>query len=575
MNNKHVIKNILLLLLISIWHNTLYAQACGFTASITPTHIACNGMNTGAATVVESPAGAYTYQWSTGATTKQISNVYAATYFVKITDIYGCEVLEFITLTQPTKLETTATISNPICYNENSGYITLEPSGGVAPYTYAWSNNASTPHNSQLYSGTYSVSISDSHACKIEKTYVLTQPEKITTVAAVSEVRGYGLADGAINITTSGGVHPYQYEWSNDNNYTATTEDIFSIPSTLYHLHIRDSRACNYDTSIFMPQPPPLSLTSKITNVFCNAYNDGAIEVFAQGGVPPYTYTWANPYIVLTENSSKLSNISTGNYYLTITDNNGITLVDSFFVDEPFKIIGNIRTTDAFCFDSLNGNAYLTISGGTAPFSYMWSNGSNTQNIEHVRAGTYSVQIVDANGCFLRLETSINEPPILDIESLVTHITCKDHYNGKISTKISGGIPPYKYEWSNGASTQNIEMLTAGVYTITVHDANNCPMKASNEVKIPINGCIEIPNTFTPNGDNINDTWVITNSYVYPEIEVQIVNQQGYIVFKSIGYNKDWDGTYNENPIPSGTYYYIVNLHNGDPIYKGIVTIIR
>lgn len=573
---QSILKTTVTIILLIICTVELIAQGCSFQALITPTHIACNGMNTGAATVVTNPSsGSYTYLWSTGATTKEITNVYAATYFVKITDQYGCERVEFITLTESPKLETSAILSHPICYNQNSGSIALEPSGGVQPYTYTWSNNKTTIENLNLYSGSYSVEVTDAHLCKIQKTYVLYQPQRITTNAEIVEVRGYGLSDGAINISTSGGVHPYEYTWTNALSYTAFAEDIFDIPSNTYHLHIRDSKSCTYDTSIFVPQPPPLSLTSNIKHVFCNAFNDGAIEVFVQGGVPPYNYTWANQFIILTETSSKLSNIPTAWYYLTVTDANGIGLVDSFFVDEPNKIIGNIQTTDAFCYDSLNGNAYVTVSGGTPPFSYKWSNGSSQQNIEHVRAGKYSLQIVDAYGCFLRMETTINEPNKIQVSTSVKHITCKDHHNGKIFTSVHGGIAPYTYTWSNGAQTQNIEMLQKGIYSVTVSDAHNCPVTVSDEVLIPFNGCIEIPNTFTPNGDNINDTWVITNSYLYPNIEVKVINQQGYPVFENIGYHKDWDGKYNGNSIPSSTYYYIVDLHNDDPIYKGIITIIR
>lgn len=538
-------------------------------------HVQCFGDATGSARVEESPSGTYTYLWSTGETTREINNLIAETYFVKVTDFSGCEVMQFITITQPPQLQSDNAVFHPVCYNQNSGYINLDVSGGVSPYRYIWSNNAESASNADLYSGTYRTTITDAHFCTLEKSFTLRQPAKIITTSEIEDVRGFGLSDGSVNITTAGGVHPYTYSWSGEAGFSGATEDIYNVESGTYSLAIHDSKGCAYDTAVFVPQPPPLSFTSEITNVFCNAFSDGAIDVVVSGGVPPYSYTWANSEILLNQNTANVKELAMGNYYLTITDFNGIELADSFYVDEPNSIVANISHTDAICFDSLNGNAFLTVSGGKSPYSYLWSNGTFSQNLLNVHAGTYDVEVVDANGCFRRVSTTIGQPDSIAINTRVRHITCKDHHNGQIFTDADGGIPPYRYSWSTGSTETFVEDLYVGSYSVTVTDAHDCPVSTTDEVEIPFNGCIEIPNAFTPNGDNYNDSWEIDNYYLYPDIEVLVMNKEGFPVFEDVGYNESWDGTFNGNAVASGTYYYIINLHNGDPIYKGIVTIIR
>jgi gliding motility-associated-like protein len=554
---------------------TLFSQGCSFTVTTIPTHVKCNGMATGSISLKESPAGTYSYLWSTGATSNSISGLEAGTYFVKVTDHTGCEVISFITITQPPALDYSAVIEHPVCYNENSGSIQLNVSGGVSPYDYNWTNNVKTANNPDLYSGRYECTITDANFCTKTADFELIQPEKMTTRAEITDVRGYGLSDGSINISTSGGIHPYKYSWSSDSGFAASTEDIYNVAAATYTLDITDSKECSYDTSIIVSQPPPLSLTSEITNVFCNAFSDGSIFVRVSGGVPPYRYSWANEEIILTEPTEHLRDLPMGSYYLTVTDHNDITLSDSFYVDQPNSIVASISVADAWCYDSLNGSAMLTVSGGVPPFSFLWSNGNNKKDLVNVHAGSYEVEIVDSKGCFLRVATEVGQPDSIKINTTVQHVTCKDHYNGKIFTNVQGGIPPYSYRWSNGAITESIEQLSIGEYSVTVTDHHDCPMHTTELITRPIDGCIEIPNAFTPNGDNMNDRWIIKNSYLYPDIEVMVFNKEGYTVYEDIGYTNAWDGTYNDYDVAPGTYYYLVNLHNGDPVYKGIVTIIR
>jgi gliding motility-associated-like protein len=556
-------------------HASGWAQGCSFSVTVIPTHVKCNGLATGSAIATESPAGTYTYLWSTGETTNSISNLRAGTYFVKVSDHTGCEVVNFITIKEPPKIEIEATLKHPVCYNENSGEIILATSGGVKPYTFTWSNNVETASNLNLFSGSYISTVTDANFCEETNTYILVQPDKIATLAEVKTVRGYGLSDGSINISSSGGVHPYSYSWLSTDGYSAFTEDIYAIPSSTYDLTITDLKLCVYDTSIFVSQPDPLALTAKITEVFCNAFSDGAIDVSVTGGVPPYSYLWENTEIVLTEETPKISDLPMGSYYLTITDNNGISLSDSFYVGEPNSIVASIEVIDAYCYDSLNGSAFLTVSGGSPPFSFLWSNGANTQNIERVHAGEYEVEVVDLNGCFLRVSSTIYQPDSIMINTSVKNISCKDHYDGVITTDVQGGIPPYLYLWSNNDTQDYIDKLSVGVYSVTVTDDHQCPMTTSAEVTKPMFGCIEIPNAFTPNGDNMNDVWIVQNSYLYPDIEVIVMNKQGYIVFQDQGYMEAWNGTFNGNDVAPGTYYYVIDLHNGDPTYKGIVTILR
>ena len=117
--------------------------------------------------------------------------------------------------------------------------------------------------------------------------------------------------------------------------------------------------------------------------------------------------------------------------------------------------------------------------------------------------------------------------------------------------------------------------MSAGLYTLTVTDGNYCEKIIEVEIPESLNECLNIPSSFTPNGDGINDTWVLRNISAYPEAGVQVFTQSGNLVFENNGFYQPWDGTYNGGQLPAAVYYYIVNLNEGTEPFTGTVTILR
>ena len=550
---------------------------CVFTADIQGVDVDCYGNNTGSVDLtVIGTSGTYTFLWSNGETTEDISNLTAETYFVQITDNSGCKIIEFITIDEPSKLEIDhIEVEDVLCNGENSGSIELFVTGGYGSYQYIWNDGNNSKLRENLYASNYIVTIYDENYCNVTDTISVVEPDELSMSQVVSNVTGYALSDGFIDVTVSGGVMPYQYSWELNSSFYSAQEDIYNIIAGDYDLAITDFNNCSLIKTITVTQPPPLTVSFIVKDVDCKNGSDGEIDATVTGGVPPYSYLWADEQVVLTQTANRITGLTKGKYSVTITDANLIELIDSVELIEPSPILVNLDVTDATCYDGSDGYVALSASGGTPLYTFVWSNGANTQNLENVQAGEYSVLVVDNNGCSFQGEIVVGQPDKIDIASNVKSLTCRDSHDGEITIEVSGGIPPYNFSWSNGSTSKDIDELFGGIYVITVHDDHDCIMEENYEILIPDLGCIWIPSAFTPNGDGINDVWDINNSFLYPDIEVTVFNIWGKIVFEDSGYITPWDGMYDGQMVPSGTYYYIVNTNNGDKIYTGVVTIVK
>lgn len=206
------------------------------------------------------------------------------------------------------------------------------------------------------------------------------------------------------------------------------------------------------------------------TNVTCNGGNNGSVNLTSSGGTSPYTYLWS-PGNQTTED---ISNISAGNYSVTLTDNSGCTFTTTTNVSEPAAISATITPASAVCNGGNTGSANLTVSGGTSPYTYQWSSGATIQDISNLSAGAYTVTVTDASGCTKTATTTVQEPS--PISTVITPInpSCGGSANGVADLDVTGGTPSYTYLWSTGAVTQDITNLAAGSYSVTITDANNC-----------------------------------------------------------------------------------------------------
>ncbi|HKR06626.1 MAG TPA: hypothetical protein VJY62_18475, partial [Bacteroidia bacterium] len=210
------------------------------------------------------------------------------------------------------------------------------------------------------------------------------------------------------------------------------------------------------------------------TNISCFNGNDGLLCASVLGGATPYSYLWSN-----TSTTQCITNLFPGIYSVTVTDSNNCVISISGIVTQPALLNDSIVVTDATCGVS-NGNIIVYAYGGTGPYSYQWSNGISTQSITNLSPGIYTVTITDANACIKTDQATVNNigGPVIVIDS-VQNVSCFGGNNGAIYISVSGGTIPYSYIWSNFNTTQDLQNIPAGTYTITVTDANICMAIAS------------------------------------------------------------------------------------------------
>jgi gliding motility-associated-like protein len=449
--------------------------------SITNTDVQCFAGSDGTVNLtVQFGTPGYSYLWNTGDTTQDLSNVPIGTYSVDVTDFNTCGAFISITVDQPaTPVSGTTSTIDVLCKTFATGSIDASASGGIAPYTYLWSNNSTNQDIQNLTAGIYTLTIKDSHNCILAISDTIFEPATAVSATDIhTNVNCFGGSDGTINLIPAGGVGNYTFLWSNSQ----TTENIDSLILGTYNVTITDSNNCVFPYSVLITQPiAPISLATSITNVSCFGGSNGIINLTPNGGTAPYTYFWSD-----STTNQDLTNAPIGTYSVVVTDTNNC--IDSIVgtIIQPTLLVISGSITPVICHGDSTGTATVVANGGTPGYSYLWSNGDQNALNDTIVTGTYTVLVTDSLGCQDSLSVFVNEPTLLT--SSTTHIDnpCYGNSIGSVSVVPAGGIAPYTYLWSNSATTGTTSNLIAGVYTVVVKDFNNCIVNDTSEVLQPL-----------------------------------------------------------------------------------------
>ncbi|MBK8506564.1 MAG: SprB repeat-containing protein [Saprospiraceae bacterium] len=506
----------------------------------------------------------YLYSWTNGATTQDLSALIGENtiYVVTITDSKGCQITNMVTLQtgcfpsgtpcddadQSTyndvedgncnctgiacAILTDGLFTSDItCFGAADGIASVQPSGGMGPYIINWSNGASGNFVNALGPGSYTVTITDDDGCVEISDFTISEHVDLTTTLVGIDESLPGAADGAAELTVTGGVPPYSYSWSNGT----TSEDLIGLTgeNLTYTVTITDDRGCQkvdqvtiltgclapgttcndddpntYDDvqdgncNCLGTPCASINLNFFMANVSCFAASDANASVNPFGGLQPYDITWSNG-----STSLQVDNLSPSNYTVSVIDQSGCKVSRHFVITEPDELKIVLAGLDETSTGAANGAIDLMILGGSYPYDYLWSNGSTTQDIHNLDGGgmQYSVTVTDAQGCKKSDSVLIftgclpNGTPCDDADPLTyddqqdgncacngipcsrielnttkNNLSCAGTIDGKIILSPSGGQKPYTFIWSNGSVDSATYNLSEGLYFVTVSDASGC-----------------------------------------------------------------------------------------------------
>ena len=464
----------------SVWDFTVDEPTQPLLLSLSSTAATCyNGLDGDIDLTVTGGSPSYLYSWSNGQSTQDLNNVGAGMYVVTVTDLLGCTIQDSIEIDQPLPYILSVAQTNIGCFGDSTGSIDISVQGGTSPYTYSWTNGMITQDISNLLSGTYVITVTDSLGCILSDSVVLTQPTFPNSLSAlVVDVNCFNASTGQIDLSVNSFNTGFVYQWDNG----LSTEDLTNIPAGIYTVIVTDDEFCQDTLSLTVNQSSLIQINSSMTPVSCFNIDDGLIDLTVSGGTPPYTYLWSNG-----DTLQDIDTLTAGTYFVTVTDSLGCTQTSSIDVTQPAASLNySDSIVDVTCYGLSNGQVFLNPFGGTPSYTYLWSNSSTSQNLLNVPAGLYSVDITDANGCVESTDFLIQQPlDTLSATFLNTDVSCFGYNDGAIDLTVSGGTPGYSYLWSTGDTIQDIDSLVLGTYYVTITDSLGCSLDDSTTILQP------------------------------------------------------------------------------------------
>ncbi len=451
--------------------------------------------------VVEGGESPYSYAWSTGETGSEIMVQSSGQYWVGVKDAFGCEVLDTVDVDQLNNIPVTADITKPSCFGGSDGIIDLTIDGEQTSYVYQWDTGETTQDLTNVPAGTYQVTITSTAIpdCSQEFSFELPDAQPTEVYASVTQISCLG--QGSITIDSIAGKGPFELEWTTGE----TSSSINDLDAGIYGLTVVDSAGCARTKNFQINDYQPLEVS--ISYDFCVNAN---LKAIVNGGTGPFTYSWNGE-----SGNYSLTPDGIGTYKVVVTDSQGCrdsTTIEITEVFSPLNISGN--TTQLECNDPASGTIDLSVSGGTGPYDYLWSNGSREASIDSLGSGYYEVTVTDQKGCQKSRLFSIRPLSTMSLSANISTISCEGG-DGSIALTVDGGTSPYRYEWSNGGSGSMISELSAGDYQVDVIDANECLVSETFTLAVPDSCDISNGDGDKPDNEKCCDGKVTTLTLAY------------------------------------------------------------
>jgi len=437
----------------------------------------CNG------TATANPVGGtapYTYLWNDPAaqTTQTATGLCAGIVQVTVTDANGCSVTTSNVINPPScDLDVVASGTPVSCNGGTNGTLLATPitAQNNTPFSYLWSNGATTQSQSGVPAGPYSVTVTDAIGCQASSTFVVNQPLALSLTTSTVDEQTFGGCNGSASVNPSGGTAPYIYLWTGGQ----TTQTATNLCPGTYTVTVTDANGCTAQRTVTINalSCTGFSVAINDTDLSCFNAGNGAATAVVTGGTAPFTYLWNTG-----ATTQSISGLAAGTYSVLVTDNLNCTQNVDAVVTQPALLQAATAVSNVTCFGFNNGAIELTVTGGTTPYSFAWSNGSTAEDLTGLGPNTYNVVVTDANGCTVNASGTVTEPAQLVATSVNTNVTCFGGSNGAIDLTVNGGLAPYLYSWAHGPVTQDVSGLTAGSYSVTIVDQNGCVLPFSTTI---------------------------------------------------------------------------------------------
>ncbi|MCA6365289.1 MAG: gliding motility-associated C-terminal domain-containing protein, partial [Bacteroidetes bacterium] len=545
----------------SVTETIVITQPTALAAQLTATDASCNaGCNGTLAATISGGTPGYTYNWSSGCTTANCSNVCAGTYTLTATDSLGCTITDSVTVNEPAAMSVQMQSTAAFC-NQANGYVNAIGSGGTGNLSYVWNpGNLAQQSSNVIPPGSYTVTVTDQNNCWITDSVTVANTPGVTLAGnPTTAVSCYNGNDGAASVTATGGTGPYTYAWTPN---VSTTSAATSLAAGSYVVLVADSAGCTSTATVVVTQPVQLTATATTGPAAVCAGQQVTLTATPSGGTPGYTANWQP--IGVNNLQTTYVPAASGSFTVTITDLNGCTTTATT------SVVVNPQPVPQFSGTPTQGCAPLCVNFTdlTGAGSWVWNwdfgdgntgTGSGTPTNCYTQPGSYDVQLTvtdPATGCTGTITqtnfVTVFANPVAAFGLTPDNATM---VNPTIffSDSSSGAVA---WNWSfgdllNSASTdQNPSFAypSAGCYeiTLTVTSADGCTDIATDSVCIGLEATLFVPNAFTPNGDGDNEVFQPLGIGLDPnEYQLWIYDRWGNMIFFTDNPQTGWDGRAN------------------------------
>ncbi|MFT5182910.1 MAG: gliding motility-associated-like protein [Flavobacteriales bacterium] len=558
------------------------------------TDVLCYGDTTGAIDITaQGGSEFFQYSWvgpnDFTSMDEDLSSSPAGTYDLLITDQTGCSLDTMFTIGEGNEITIATTLTLPLCVGNANGTIAAELSGGEGNLDITWTAEGFTSNDaniSDLSAGWYTYLVQDEFGCLITDSLEMNEPDSLLIIGNVVPVICFEADNGGITLDIEGGTEPYSAAWIGPNDFTSDLQDIEDLAPGTYEVTITDLNLCSNTATFQIDEPVPMDVTiASLTNTSCPTSVDGAIDITVSGGWEPYSFVWSGPdgFNELTED---VDSLDAGNYSVAIQDSLGCVIE---IASIPIIVLAEVIASAADDIEGCEGDGpWLATGSNEGGVDEQWT------DLEGNILSTSDLLLIEPEpGVYEFIYTAI-DGVCMDSDTIMITIFDAPSANAGLDQEVFfeetvtlGGYPTAEdgneLWWGPSELVQDsaafnpatLEMLETTEFVVTVVDVNGCA--SSDTTLITVIPEIDIPSGFSPNGDGTNDNWAIGYISFYEQATVEVYNRWGDQLFESTGYGEPWDGTYNGNILPIGTYYYVININEPqfpEPL-TGPVTILR